>query len=219
MTVPTDASGNPTQTILVDPLDAATQVLVQIPYVAIDNAGVESIPATVSVPFGSASISGTIFNDTNGLTDSTVNGTGTNTGSTLYAILVNSSGNVSQSVVVAAGGAYSFANVAAGSYTVQLSTVAGTVGNTAPAVSLPAGWVSTGEYTSVEVGNDGSNDGKSSSLSITTASITDVTNVNFGIEQRPTANNNTAASQTNPGGTISATVPATTFSGTDPLTQ
>ena len=64
--------------ILVDPtLDGATTVA--IPYVAIDNAGVESTPTTTaSIPFVPVAVSGTVFNDTNGATDSTVNGIGTN---------------------------------------------------------------------------------------------------------------------------------------------
>ena len=47
---------------------------------------------------------------------------------------------------VAAGGTYSFTGVDINTtYSIVLSTTSGTVGNPAPVVSLPAGWVNTGE--------------------------------------------------------------------------
>ena len=53
VTVPTNANGNPTQAILVDPVNGAVTVVIQ--YVAIDQAGVESATtATASVPFALA---------------------------------------------------------------------------------------------------------------------------------------------------------------------
>ena len=51
VTVPVNASGNPTQTIAVDP-SATGNTTVAISYVAVDNAGVESSPSVVNVPFG-----------------------------------------------------------------------------------------------------------------------------------------------------------------------
>ena len=211
VTVPTNAAGNPTQTIAVDPINGA--VTVGIPFVAVDNAGVESSAAgAANVPFALSSISGNVFNDTNGLSDSTVNGTGTNAGG-LFANLLDSSGNVVASVSIPAGGAYSFTGLNGGTYTVQISTNVGTVGSAAPATALPAGWVNTGENIGTAAGNDGTANGR---LPVTLGA----TNVaNFGIEQRPTANNNTSATLLNPGGTNSTAVPATTFSGTDPVTN
>lgn len=209
VTVPTNVAGNPTQPILVDPIDGTTTVA--IPYVAIDNAGVASAPATASVPFGGSSISGNVFNDLNGLTDSTVNGTGTNAGGPLYANLI-SGGVVVQSVLIPSGGAYTFPGVAPGSFTVQLSTNQGAVGSPAPATALPTGWVNTGENVGAAAGNDGTVNG----LLPVTVAATPVTNANFGIEQPPTANNNTAPTQPNPGGTTTLAVPPGTFTATDP---
>lgn len=211
VTVPTNAAGNPTQPILVDPIDGA--VTVGILYVAIDNVGVESAAAaTASIPFGGASISGSVFNDLNGLTDSTVNGAVTNAGGPLFANLLNSSNVVVQTVAIPAGGTYNFAGVGVGSYTVQISTNQGVVGNAAPATALPAGWANTGENIGTAAGNDGTPNGL---LPVTIASQP-VANANFGIEQRPTANNGTALTQINPGGTTNLTVPAGTFTASDP---
>lgn len=160
--------------------------------------------------FSSVALSGNVLNDTNGLTDLIVNGTGTNAGG-LFASLVDSNGFVVASVPVGAGGAYSFAAVVPGSYTVRISTTQGVESSAAPAITLPAGWVSTGENIGVTAGNDGTVNG---SLPVTVAA-TPITNANFGIEQRPVANNNTAATQANPGGTTNLTVPPTTFTATD----
>ena len=205
--VTSNASGNATQTVRVDPISGG--VTVGIPYVALDNAGFPSTtPATASVPFAAFSVSGNVLNDTNGLKDTPtgiVNGAGTNTNNPLYANLVQG-GVVVQSVLVPAGGAYSFTGVDVGSYTVVLATSA-----TSVTPSLPNGWVNTGENIGTAAGNDGTPDG----ILPVTINTANIANANFGIEQPPTANSNTATSQTNPGGTTSATVPAATFSGAD----
>lgn len=154
-------------------------------------------------------LSGNVYDDANGLADSTVNGTGTHAGGTLYAILVNGSNKVVQSVAVTAGGAYAFPNIAPNSYTVVLGTVAGTVGAIAPVASLPAEWVNTGEYLGIGTGNDGTVDG----ILAVTVSAGDVSNANFGIDQRPVPNA-VSSSPINPGGTTQVVVP--TLSGTDP---
>lgn len=125
------------------------------------------------------SISGTVFNDANGLTDLTVNGTGINNpaGSTLYAVLADENENIVNSVAVAAGGTYSFSNVPGGIFEVRLTNkVPGAVNTDAPPASLPAGWINTGENIGVAAGNDGSPNG--SILVGTTGSA----NVNFGIQ-------------------------------------
>ena len=161
-----------------------------------------------------ADVSGNVFNDANGLTDFTVNGTGIDdpSGTPLYATLVDGSNNVVQSVAVNPDGSYTFPDVDPGSYTVEIGTTQGTVGNSAPGASLPTGWVNTGDHTGAGAGNDGSPNG---SQAITVAA-TDVTEVNFGIEQPPDSGTDTQPVQSNPGGTTSVPVPATAFSGTDP---
>ena len=209
VSVPTNAAGQPTQTITVDPTDGA--VTVAISYFATDNAGKQSATTgTANIPFTTVSVSGNVFNDVNGLTNSLVDGTGTDAGG-LNAILVDGSGNVVATTAVAVGGTYSFAGVNGGTYTVRISTTAGTVGNPAPAVVLPSGWVSTGEGTTAA--GDGTPNGITNTFTVTNANVT---GVNFGIEQTPTASTLSATSQTNPGGTTNVTVPAATFGATDP---
>lgn len=91
-------------------------------------------------------ISGSLFNDPNGLTDGSVDGTliGAASGTQLYANLVQS-GAVVQSVLIPTSGGsvgtYTFANVTAGNYTVVIATSAAA---TTPA--LPAGWLNFGKY-------------------------------------------------------------------------
>ena len=208
VTVPTNAAGQPTQTISVDPVNGAVTVV--IPYFVTDNAGkISAAAGTANVPFTALTVNGNVFNDVNGLTNNLVDGTGTNGGG-VNAILIDGSGNVTGSVAVAAGGAYSILNVSAGTYSVRLSTTAGIIGAAAPAASLPAGWVNTGE--GITTAGDGNVNGQTNTFNLTTANIS---NVNFGIEQPATAGNLSAASQVNPGGAVSVTVPAATFSGTD----
>jgi uncharacterized repeat protein (TIGR01451 family) len=154
-------------------------------------------------------LSGNIFDDANGLSDNTLNGPGTNAGG-LFVVLVDNMGNVVGNAAVAADGTYSFPDVAAGTYSLVLSTTAGTIGQPAPSPSLPMGWVNTGEFLGTGMGNDGPPNGSLGTIVIGSA---DVTNANFGIEQPPTANS-AMSSQSNPGGTIQVMVPILT--GSDP---
>jgi len=133
-------------------------------------------------------VSGNVYSDVNGLTDNTVNGTGTNAGGALYANLVDASNKVIASVAVGAGGAYSFSGISAGNYTMVLSTTLGTQGATAPSASLPAGYVNTGEFVGTGAGNDGTING----ITAVTVGTSDVANVNFGIYSCPTITNPSA---------------------------
>jgi hypothetical protein len=204
--------GVPSVPIEVDPTDGG--VTVMIPYVTIDNAGQQSsTPGSVNIPFAPTfTISGNVYNDTNGLTDNTVNGPGTDAGG-LNAVLVNSLGTVVASAVIQSDGTYSFSEVPAGNYTVVLSTSTFAPGSPTPTSTLPTTWGSTGEINGTGTGSDGTVNGTSATINVVAANVT---NVNFGIEQTSTALNLTALSQLNPGGTIDVTVPATTFGGSDP---
>lgn len=124
-----------------------------------------------------ATVSGTVFNDTNGLSDSIINGTGTNAGG-LNAILVDGSGNDVASVAVAVDGTYSLLGIGEGSYTLRLSTTAGVQGTAAPAASLPTTWTNTGKGTTA-AGDGTVND----STAVTVAPGVNVTGANFGIAQ------------------------------------
>ena len=161
--------------------------------------------AIVTVTVGSGpTLSGNVFDDGNGLTDSVVNGAGTNAGG-LTAYLVNPiTGAVVASAPVSAAGTYSFLNVASGTYTVVISATPGQLNN--PTSNLPSNWVNTGE--GLNPAGDGVVDGRILNVVVTTTAIS---GINFGIEQRPIAGGSTVATQVNPGGTISIPVPASAF--------
>lgn len=150
-------------------------------------------------------ISGTVWNDANGSANNTFTNiktgseTGTNAG-VLNAILVDANNNVIATTPVNADGTYSFNDVAKNkpSLKIILSTTTGTVGNPAPAPSLPANWLNTSPLTTDPF----------------TTSATNITGKDFGIEQLPNTNDSTAASQPNPGGANRVVVP--NLSGTDP---
>ncbi len=215
--VPANSAGNPTQNISVDPENGV--VTVSIPFFAIDNAGFESLTAgSANLPFTVTNVpgglSGNVFHDINGLSDLTVNGDGIyNPESTqLYANLV-SGGNVVAVIAVSSDGSYAFSDLANATYEVWVSTVQGSVGSSAPSLTLPASWVYTGEFVGITAGNDGLADGK---LQAIVANNQITVNVNFGVEKRPVAGTATAPTQQNPGGEIFVTVPAATFVYSDP---
>ncbi|WP_461138206.1 beta strand repeat-containing protein [Spirosoma pomorum] len=193
--------------VSVDPIDG--NVTVVIPFRVIDNAGVESTTTgAVSVPFTGLSVTGTIFNDGNGLSDNTISGTGTNAGG-LFVNLVNTSGNVVAFQAVPATGVYSFTGVAASTYSVRLSTTTAAIGSTAPTVSVPTGWTFTGE------GTTAAGDGTPNGIISVTVATASITNANFGLDQLPVPTSSTLAAQANPGGTNAVSVPPASFTGTD----
>jgi len=125
------------------------------------------------------SISGTVYNDTNGLGDATVNGTGINNpgGSALTAELVDENEVIVDKIFIGAGGTYSFSNVPSGLFEVRLTDrTVGAIGSAATASSLPDGWINTGENIGAGAGDDGSPNG---SIIVGTSGAT---NVNFGIQ-------------------------------------
>jgi hypothetical protein len=166
-------------------------------------------------------ISGNILNDGNGNTDNTVStsGTGAQTpvngtsldGTPLYVTMVNISNTAVATVPVLADGTYSFPSVIPGTYSVVLSTIS--TGTNSADSPLPAGWDNSGEQLGTTNGGaDGTPNGVLGNIVVTTANVT---NANFGINKKPTANPGTIASTTNPGGSTS--VPVTgSFGGIDP---
>jgi hypothetical protein len=163
-------------------------------------------------------LSGTIFDDANGLTDNVISGTATNTNSPLYANLVNASNAVVDIVTIPTSGTYAFSGVWEGNYSVVLSTTAGVVGNAPPAASLPNNWVNTGEGVGATSTGDGTPNGVVSVVVSGTGTTNDVPNINFGIDQRPSSASATVtlASQPNPGGTATVPIATTAFAGSDP---
>ena len=160
-----------------------------------------------------STISGTVFDDANG---GTIDGVVTNAGGTLFANLV--SGNAVVAVTtIPSSGTYAFSGLWEGTYSVVLSTTAGTVGNAPPAASLPTNWVTTGEgIGATPTTSDGTPNGIVSVIVPGTGTTNDVSNVNFGIEQLPTSTSTTLTTQVNPGGLNTVTIPPVSFTGTDP---
>ena len=144
------------------------------------------------------SISGTLFNDANGLTDNLVNGTpiGKIGGETVYGYLVDSTGKVVRRTTLnPATGAYIFPDADMfTNYSLRLSTVSVNLGDTPPTEAignLVAGnWMPTGEaYGSYNAAGTGTRIGAPiCAISVTTASV-NVTDVNFGVERLPESDN------------------------------
>ncbi len=126
-------------------------------------------------------ITGNVFDDANGLTDNTVNGTGTNAEG-LFANLIDANGNLVASSAVASGGTYSFSNMLTSAYNVIIAT-----SSSATNSSSPSGWTFTGENIGTSAGSDGTVDGKLA-VSLTSSSVS---NANFGIDQLPSSDNKT----------------------------
>jgi uncharacterized repeat protein (TIGR01451 family) len=170
------------------------------------NGEVEDYAITITPP--TYSLSGRVWNDVDG--NGTLNApeAGTEGGSaTLTVYAINGNGNVAgKADVSGTDGTYTIPGLAAGNYTLRLSndnSVA--IGAAAPVASLPTNWENTGENVNGTIERPG--DG-AIAVTITSANLV---NQNFGIEQRPVAQNNTNASQPNPGGTTQAPVAATSF--------
>lgn len=156
-----------------------------------------------------SSISGTVFNDTNG---GTVDGTGTNTGSTTLTAYLVSTASTPLTVAkatVGTNGTYNFSPITAGSYTVRLSNNAtGALNAAPPAASLPAGYINTGEGVGV---TPTATDGDINGTTAITFGTTSITNVNFGIALRPslTVTKSTSTPSIAAGGAATYTIEVT----------
>jgi len=185
----------------VDPDDGDQTVVFD--YTTTDAAGVESDPATVTMPFTGLRISGNIFDDGNG--DGNVNGTAISSpdGTQLHATLLDASGTVLATTPIAADGSYSFDGadgiVPNTDYSVVLATTA-----SATTPNLPVNWNNTGEnINSAGAGNDGAANG----LIAVSVGTANVPQVDFGINKKPVAVDVTEPSQLNPGGAVQVAVP------------
>lgn len=161
-------------------------------------------------------LSGNVYNDTNGLNNSLIDGTSINSPATtqLYAY-IDSAGIIKRKLAVPANGFFSFAGLATSTtYSVIISTTNVNVGSTTPSATLPNNWVYTGEQFGLNnSAGTGIQSGTANGIITVTTGTTNVSLVNFGIEERPVATNVTATSQKNPGGTN--TVKVVTLAGTD----
>jgi hypothetical protein len=133
-------------------------------------------------------VSGNVFYDINGYAGN-VNTAGlnpaistyekVNINNTMNANLIDALGNVVATTPIGSDGTYLFDAVATGNYTVQLTQLAGVVGQPKPATTIPTDWVNTGERNFLQAGTDGTTDGNSSQFTVGIGDI--LTNVNFGV--------------------------------------
>lgn len=128
---------------------------------------------------------GTIFNDANGLNAApanTVDGTGSNAGGLNVILYDKTISQVVATTAAAANGTFGVTGMPGHNFDVYITINAATIGQTAvPTVALPSNWVNTGEYFGTGAGSDATVNGI---LSVGIVN-TQVSNVNFGIEQVP----------------------------------
>ena len=130
--------------------------------------------------FTPVSVSGNVFVDTNG--PAAVDGAGyAAPAATLFAVLVDGTGEVAGVAPIGTDGTFNIANVAPGTYTALLTTTAPIVGDPAPvAASLPAGYstVSEGLGATPTTPDASPNSIMTTPIVVTGANVPDV---NFGI--------------------------------------
>jgi len=214
----TAPNGVPAQTISVDPLDGNIDVVIRT--IAIDNAGVkDTTPGSITLPFKSVALSGSVWNDINGnkiqeVTEEGINGAnigaGILIGNTLYVNLVDAFGIVIATTQVQPDGSYAFPFVPqnATALTLQLSINQGTVGLAKPLTALSTGWSNTGENKN---GQGGATDILNNGEIILTTSNVNITSQNFGIEQTPQTAIHLQPVIGNPGGFNTVNIPAASF--------
>jgi hypothetical protein len=134
------------------------------------------------------SIAGKVWDDADGnVIDAGATETETNISNTLYVNVVNVSNNVVAVSPVANDGTYSFIDITPGeNYSLRLSTIQGTIGQPAPATTIPTAWTNTGETRNgiIDLGGAGIIDAR-------TYGFTNIINYDFAIEQLPNSNDAT----------------------------
>ncbi len=191
-----------TSRLTIDP-DNGDQV-VTFSYVSADNVAALSYPATVTMPFSGLKVSGRVFIDGDG--DKEVNGTpaGNIGEKTLYATLVSERNLILSSKALDTNGSYVFTGVDGikpeSKYKVVISTKKASKRST-----LPQNWMHSGEGIMSEGQHK---DAKQDGLLRVVVDKKDVTQADFGLNQRPEAVDMTSTVQLNPGGEEKVAVPA-----------
>lgn len=167
--------------------------------------------ATMSAHAQTVSVSGTVFHD---VTGGSIDGTGTNTNNSLYAVLLNGTGQVVGSGIVSSNGTYSIANVPANNtYSMILGQSASSTTPDMPWGSgVMGGWAYTNEGLTAtgEAGQPA--DGKIMTVPVATSNLS---NVNFAIEQTPVALYPSSTTFVNQGGAAMINI-TNRFNGSDP---
>ena len=187
--------------LLVDPIEGTVKVIFD--YTTTDADGIESDPATITMPFVGIKISGNIYHDGNG--DGNVAGTPINKpeGTPLYVTLIDSKGKVVATKPVNDDGSYLFEGEdgtrSNTDYRIILS-----ISPNAKFAQLPEHWTNSGENLNNNgKGNDGSANGI---ISVRTKTV-DVPKIDFGINKAPEAVDQTEPPQVNKPGNWRLPVP------------
>jgi hypothetical protein len=184
---------NKPESLMLDPINGDQKVVFE--YVTADVAGVVSHTATVTLPFRGLSISGKLFNDGNANEKIDGNIVSHIENRVMYVTLLDNKRSILASKMLDSNGSYSFNGeeyvVPNEDFYVSLSTEANSTNST-----LPKGWNNrTKGVVEVSVGKD------------------NVKDINFSVNQKPTANNIVVEKQLNPGSNLKVVVP--TLSATD----
>jgi LruC domain-containing protein len=158
------------------------------------------------------SLEGNVYNDINGLTNNLVDGDALSEtdGSQLVINLVDDQNKVVRTTTVAADGSFRFDGAPLGSLQLQLGLISGTIGQTPPTVALLPEWA----YVSDVAGTAATPANNLGIISITVGA-SNISGLNFGIQKRPLADEESLAVQQNPGGNVFVALPATSFGGSD----
>jgi Bacterial Ig domain/Secretion system C-terminal sorting domain/Bacterial cadherin-like domain len=128
------------------------------------------------------SIAGKVWDDADGnVIDAGATEPETNISNTLYVNVVNGSNSVVAVTPVANDGTYNFTDITPGTnYSLSLSTAQGTIGQPAPATTIPTAWTNTGETRNgtIDLGGAGIIDTRA-------YGFTNIVNYDFAIEQLP----------------------------------
>ncbi|MBK9290356.1 MAG: LruC domain-containing protein [Bacteroidetes bacterium] len=160
------------------------------------------------------SISGQVFHDPDGLTNSTIDGASIQAieGNPLYVNILNASNQVVKVAAVQPDGSFYAEGLPFGSYNLQLSINPGTVGSPAPAKTTGSDqWV----YTGSSAGN-GAPDLNLEGVTSISLSTENITGIKFGVEQRPVASSAIAPEVPHPGDNVPMAVSPALFSASDP---
>ncbi len=184
----------------VDPNDGLLEV--QFNYQAVDLSGYGSRQAIVSMSFGGVTVQGKIYNDSDGMSDTKVDGVGIgliDDTEQIYISLLDHNGAQVASSYAGGDGQYIIEGVIPGDYKLIL-------GMNPYENSLPAKWSNTGEFTGFGSGDDGIPDG----IQLVTVSPNGLIRANFGINKAPEVrpiNQNVLVAETNDDGTVTVLVP------------
>jgi len=157
-------------------------------------------------------LEGNVYNDITGLTNNLVDGDALNEidGTPLVINLVNDQNKVVRTTPVAADGSFGFDGAPLGNLQLQLGLTAGTIGQAPPAVDLIPEWA----YVSDVAGTAATPANNQGVISISVGA-SNISGLDFGVQKRPVADEESLAVQQNPGGNIFVDLPATAFGGSD----